>query len=254
VFQGTTQQVAVETEPPGANVSIGPLTAVGPAKLRLSRRPGYHVVRASKDGYYGACKLVSVSSNPALVVLDSIPAALPYLFDLAVGSLGVWPKSVHLTLEPAAREAMDLLPSDDAIVSTWDTRRADLCKRSNVPLRLYNLKTAEVAHGTFDFGATTTGRVTIPLTTGEVLRGEYSTAPEGTVTWGSIYGAVYARAAFSSNSVPLTLRGQAVVTGDRSTVVECEYVTNNAQDSPQGHGACRDNRGNLYRVMFGGTH
>lgn len=116
-------------------------------------------------------------------------------------------------------------------------------------LQLHDMQTGEIVEGSFGFVGTTTGRVTIPMNDGETLRGEYSTMPEGAVNWGDIYGAVYKRAGFTAGSS--ALRGRAVAVGERGTAIECEYVTSSSRESPQGHGACRDNHGTLYRLVFG---
>jgi hypothetical protein len=67
--------------------------------------------------------------NPALVVFDSIPAAIPLLFDISVGTLARCPETLDLQLElVASDEQVRELPSDEEILSAWsDEGRTDLC-------------------------------------------------------------------------------------------------------------------------------
>ncbi len=116
-------------------------------------------------------------------------------------------------------------------------------------LQLHDIQTGEILEGSFGFVGTTTGPVTIPMKDGETLRGEYSTASGGGVNWGGIYRTVYARADVAT--VSSALRGRVVAVGERGAAMQCEYVTNSSRESPQGHGACRDNHGKVYRLMFG---
>lgn len=73
------------------------------------------VFRASKDGYHSACKLYDVPSNKPLVVIGSIPAAIPFLIDRIAGSLGYYPDEVHLDLEPLPNGYTDILPSSEVL-------------------------------------------------------------------------------------------------------------------------------------------
>ena len=132
------------------------------------------------------------------------------------------------------------------------------CARTvQAPMRLYNLQTAEVINGSFEFSGRTRGRMAFTSPNGEAFQGEYVTVPSGDVTWGAIFATVWSPSmpttvtgsGYSVNH-PRQYRGSAVMTSDRGTVIECEYLTNTSRYNPQGYGACRDNRGNTYKLMF----
>jgi hypothetical protein len=125
--------------------------------------------------------------------------------------------------------------------------------------RLYDTQNGNVIPAWFYFSGTRVGEVGLVMPDGETMRGEYSTAPAGSTTWGSIYANAYSPVGLASSNafgyartVPNALRGQAVAVGNRGTTLQCEYVTNNSRVSSQGNGVCQDNRGKYYRLMFGG--
>lgn len=84
------------------------------------------------------------------------------------------------------------------------------------------------------------------LSTGETVEGEFTTVPKSDTTWGTIY---YGRGAVSGGSTRMSnaQRGSAIVTGG-GMVIQCEYVVSAL--SGHGSGACQDNHGKLYRIMF----
>lgn len=119
------------------------------------------------------------------------------------------------------------------------------CQRT---ARLYNLATGEVFSIVYK-----KKRITGTMPSGEKLNGEYSTIQGGSVTWGNIYASVYGSggsATGSSTGIAVNLdtqaRGSAIATGDRGTIIECEYIAG----TDAGAGACKDNRGNKYKLMF----
>jgi hypothetical protein len=126
-----------------------------------------------------------------------------------------------------------------------------------LPARLYNLDTAEIIEAKFIFSGTTRGDISFSMQNGEMFQGEYSTVPSGSVSWGSIYSSYYGSGTSDSGvSTGTTLNkslkyyGSAVVVGDQKTIIECEYVTNSSRYNPQGYGACKDNRGMKYKLIF----
>jgi hypothetical protein len=126
-----------------------------------------------------------------------------------------------------------------------------------LPARLYDLETAEVIQAKFIFSGTTKGNIYFSLPNGEKFQGEYSTIPSGSVSWGAIYSSVYGGGMNASGhgsgialNKSLKYHGSAIATGDKNTLIECEYVTNSSRYSPQGFGACRDNRGKKYKLFF----
>jgi hypothetical protein len=121
--------------------------------------------------------------------------------------------------------------------------------------RLYNLSTGEVIPAEFTYSGSGKGKITAVSSTGEQMTGEYVTIPGGIVNWGSIYASVYGPGGAASgsgvnysSSMESKQRGTAIVTGDRGTIVQCEYVTSALNGA--GTGACKDNRGVFYRLMF----
>jgi len=111
--------------------------------------------------------------------------------------------------------------------------------------RLYNLDTG--VQTTLSYTDRGKGRGTITATfAGEALKGEYSTVANGTVGWGAIYGSA-GNATASGVTINRKQEGTAILTGDKGTVIDCEYVT-----SPNSHGSgvCKDNHGGKYRLMF----
>lgn len=114
--------------------------------------------------------------------------------------------------------------------------------------RLYDVQSGSVLHATFkgtgNLGAKGLMRVELP--TGEVCAGEYAATAEGTSSWGRIYfqgGSARFREVSSSNE----WFGSAVAVGNQGTVFECEF---RAMPLGPAHGACVDNRGRVFRLMF----
>jgi len=100
VFQGTSQTVHLTTEPEGAAIRFHDMEAVSPATFTFSRRVhGDEIYWASKEGYHPACQVNRCGPPRWIMVVDSIPAAIPLLIDLSAGALGNCDDAV-LTLEP----------------------------------------------------------------------------------------------------------------------------------------------------------
>ena len=126
---------------------------------------------------------------------------------------------------------------------------------SNVQARLYNLQSGETILAHFDSHPSGKGTITFSFSSGENLKGEYVTLHNKEVTWGSVYGTIYGGSSVGSVSGSgtsvrrsATDYGSAIVTGDKGTVLQCEYLSSSSRIS--GTGACRDNGGNLYKLMF----
>jgi hypothetical protein len=121
--------------------------------------------------------------------------------------------------------------------------------------RIYNLDTGQVLVATFNYSGSGKGPIEITLPSGEVCKGEYLTVAGGSMAWGSVFATVYGPAGSAtatdtgySGSIENKQKGSAIVTGNQGTVVECEYVTTAA--GAEGYGACKDNKGNRYKLMF----
>ncbi len=112
--------------------------------------------------------------------------------------------------------------------------------------RLYNLETGATTIVTFSYSGSGHGHLTGTLPSGEVMKGEYTTMADAAYGWGSIYG-TGGSATASTGTVSGKQYGTAVATGDKGTVINCEYVTGM---SLHGSGACKDNHGGKYKLMF----
>lgn len=115
---------------------------------------------------------------------------------------------------------------------------------------IYNLESGEVI--TIKYKGSSHGTLKGKLSSGEALSGEFSVTRSGMTSWGSIYGSLYSGNRFASGnaqSVGLSVNNQgqgvAIVTGDRGTFLECEFVS-----SGHGSGACKDKNGGKYRLIF----
>lgn len=125
--------------------------------------------------------------------------------------------------------------------------------------RLYNLTTGEVTPVTVTYNGASPGRLTTGegkgriqaavKSSGESITGEYTTFAHKPVNWGSTYAKVYGTegSAFTSSEGKSNRYGTAVATGDKGTILDCEYVVT---PFAHGAGACVDNRGTLYKLMF----
>jgi hypothetical protein len=86
------------------------------------------------------------------------------------------------------------------------------------------------------------------LPSGEHCKGECVTGSEGAVSWGGIYSYYYGSAIYSSTSIPRSQRGIGMMVCEGGITFDCEYQVR--RGAIEGYGACRDNRGKYYRLMF----
>ena len=121
--------------------------------------------------------------------------------------------------------------------------------------RLYNLTTGEVTTMEYSYSGSGRGKIRGVLPSGEKLQGEYVTIAGGRTDWGMIYASVYGAGGSTSGSgtvlssqMESKQRGTAIATGDKGTIIQCEYIT--SAWSGAGSGACKDNKGVLYKLMF----
>jgi hypothetical protein len=105
--------------------------------------------------------------------------------------------------------------------------------------RLYNLQTGEVTSLEYK-----RGKIWGTFTNGEKLAGEYSVLQDGAIAWGSLFNGPSSATSlgFATSN---TMKGTAIMTGD-GLVIECEFLTSGSH----GSGACRDQAGNLFKLMF----
>lgn len=128
------------------------------------------------------------------------------------------------------------------------------CATIEIPSKLYNMKNGKTLHASFIWKGDASGPTTISKED-ETCVGEYRTIIEGKTSvgvgsaalgpWGGIFGSLY-----SSSSVDRAQKGMAIAMCPSGTTFECEYVTNVAFTTVTGHGACKDNKGESYRLMF----
>lgn len=127
------------------------------------------------------------------------------------------------------------------------------CATIEIPSKLYNMKNGKVLAASFLWRGDTHGPTTI-TTESETCQGEYRTIIEGrsgvgigsTVgPWGGIFGALY-----SSSSIERAQKGMAIAMCKSGITFECEYITNVAFTTVTGHGVCKDNQGESYKLLF----
>ncbi len=117
---------------------------------------------------------------------------------------------------------------------------------------LYNLTDGSVTVLKFNRWRGDHGPLHGTMPSGELLTGEYSVTHGGSASWGAVYASVYgtggsASGSASGTAVGVSVRGEgsAILTGDKGTVLNCEFVS-----SGHGSGACVDNHGVKYKLLF----
>ena len=136
ILTGRAQSVHVSSRPPGAKVEAlsrrGTRHGTAPFEVLVSRRrPQFAVIRASKEGYRSACRIVQVRRDGLLMTLDGIPAAVPLLIDLIAGTLpGDYPNDVEIRLDPLPEGCIDVLPAAPDLLDAFQVARVDFCEPS----------------------------------------------------------------------------------------------------------------------------
>jgi hypothetical protein len=114
--------------------------------------------------------------------------------------------------------------------------------------RLYSLDSGDVIEVKFgNFWGTGHGKTIARLKNGAVLKGEFSTVPRGATSWGSVYTSLYGTSTSFKSTMMDEQRGSGILAGD-GHVIDCEYVVSGV--TGHGSGACRDNEGKLYKLLF----
>lgn len=105
-----------------------------------------------------------------------------------------------------------------------------------------------------------TGGISLTLPDGELCKGRWSSiAPmsvgfsaataSGTATngmasvWTTVYGS-----GLSVRNLPGVNKGEAMLVGDRGTVIQVEFYTGSG--TANGTGVAKDNKGNVFKVLF----
>ena len=127
------------------------------------------------------------------------------------------------------------------------------CATIEIPGKMYDMKSGKVLAASFLWNGETSGPTTINRED-EACKGEYRTIIEGRTSigtgstvgaWGGLFSSLY-----STSSTERAQKGMAVAICPSGVTFECEYVTNVGFTKVTGHGACKDNRGEAYRLMF----
>lgn len=97
-----------------------------------------------------------------------------------------------------------------------------------------------------------TGSISLTLPDGEACEGKWSSAAGvsasfGTVNLFSQYGSVFG-SGFSVANQPGVNRGEAILVGEKGTVIEIEFYTGSG--TANGFGLAKDNHANLFKVLF----
>lgn len=123
------------------------------------------------------------------------------------------------------------------------------------PISADNTGTPHVLTATFISSGTGHGSITIPLPSGEILKGEFSVVRGGTIGFGSIIANAYGTGGYASGSALGTgysmqgaSHGMASAVGDKGTSMQCEFYNDNW--SGHGYGACKASTGTLYRLQY----
>ena len=96
------------------------------------------------------------------------------------------------------------------------------------------------------------GGISLTMPDGEVCKGQWSSAAGMSVTYGSgtlfsQYGSAY-WSGYTVGNKPGENRGQAIIIGERDTVIDIEFYTGSG--TANGFGLAKDNKGNIYKVLF----
>lgn len=123
----------------------------------------------------------------------------------------------------------------------------------DIPAKLYSLQDGTVTPGVFFWQGKLSGPTRV--TRGEEqCNGEFRTVLEGRSSSSESWGSVFRSVSTTSNSVEHAQRGSAIAACPSGAVYECEYITNVLRQAGAwtvtGYGACKDNRGGTYRLMF----
>lgn len=131
VFQGTHQAVTLTSQPPGAQATFAGERVTTPGQVRIQRQE-WAVVRAEKDGYEPACRMVGAPRNILLSLLDTLALGLGWVVDKPTDALRRFPSDIDLVLHPLPEgSAAARLPTDWEIFHAR-RRGDDLCAASYV--------------------------------------------------------------------------------------------------------------------------
>lgn len=119
----------------------------------------------------------------------------------------------------------------------------------DIPARLYSLSDGTVTPATFFWKGTLDGPTQV-VRGQEQCNGEFRTVVEGRTTRAESWGSLFRTVNTTATSTEHAQRGSAIAACPSGVVYECEYVVNALRNGVAGTGACKDNRGGTYRLMF----
>ncbi|MCB4755458.1 MAG: hypothetical protein LHV69_00240 [Elusimicrobia bacterium] len=119
---------------------------------------------------------------------------------------------------------------------------------------LVNVNNGDLIKVEYWVKSNTGGPFHVFLSKDEVAYGYYKVVYGGSEHWGQIFSSVDSNSNHSgSSSVFGTTRnrqanGTAISKSEKGTVVDCEFILDSFKGG--GYGACKDNKGNTYRLLF----
>jgi hypothetical protein len=102
IFKGTSQTVTITTDPPGADVTVGPHRVKTPARVKLAKRYRYTVL-IRKAGYQPTHTVIAAVGLEPLYWLNYLNVALfgiGFSIDYADCAAARLPAVVNVRLEP----------------------------------------------------------------------------------------------------------------------------------------------------------
>ena len=107
LFQGTTEEITVTSDPPGATVTLNSgETRVTPFTITVPRKQDLQL-HFSKTGYQSA-DLVDGSQVEPAVIVDVMPLMLPWAVDASAGAgFAHQQTTLHAHMDPEAGDAGD---------------------------------------------------------------------------------------------------------------------------------------------------
>ena len=112
-----------------------------------------------------------------------------------------------------------------------------------------------VLHGKFVGHGQGHGTMEVAMPDGEKLEGEYSVVLQGAVGFGNVFASVYGPGGTVSGSgmsssmmVSGSGQGMALISGNRGTSMQCEFMNSNF--TGHGYGGCKTSKGALYRMIY----
>jgi len=132
IFQGTTEQIEVASDPPGCTVTLNNgETMITPFTITVPREKDLQL-HFSKAGYQST-DLVDNSQVEGLIIVDVIPLMIPWGIDASAGAgFAHQQTSLYAHLDPAGAEAVDS-PSRSTIPAAQATPKTETSDTTIAP-------------------------------------------------------------------------------------------------------------------------